>query len=115
MRDAAQLPTPTMATRTEPMGSPPLSDSSLSADIWLCGMSRVGTTVVRLSLDVDQPVEPRELALDGLDAVPVQLRGVPVGAAVRGAHRVEPLLKPRAPALEDREPDVEGGAREERE
>ena len=72
---------------------------------------------VSVRLGVDQLVEPADLALGGLLAVALQVGGVgvdPLAAAGRGlADRVEPLLEPRAAALEDAQAHVALGAGEE--
>ena len=123
IREVAQLPTPTIATRTEPIGLPFLSASSvlrpvagLAGGCWRC---RGCVGAAGAALGVDQVGEPPHLALDRLDAVPLELRGVPVDLLL--GHRqlaldpVEPLLEPGAPALEDPQPDLHVGASEERE
>ena len=72
-----------------------------------------------LALALDQLVEPADLALDGLEPVPLQLEGVAVdplaGAGQRRAEAVEALLEPRPAALEDAQPGGGVGAGEERE
>ena len=68
------------------------------------------------ALGVDQPVEPADLALDLLEAVPLQLEGVLVHAlagAGEDARTFEPLVEPGAPALEDPQPGLGVGLREE--
>ena len=70
---------------------------------------------VCVALGVDEVGEPAHLALDGLDRVAAQLAEVAVVAAGGVALAVEALLEPRTTALEDAQPDVGAGAREERE
>src|SRR4051812_6721048 len=57
------------------------------------------------ALGADQVGQPPDLALDGLDAVPLELGGVAVdlglGALQLALHAREALLQPRATALED--------------
>ena len=78
-----------------------------------------GCRWVDVALAVDQLVEPAHLALDRLEAVPLQLEGVAVeplaGASERGAQAVAALLQAAAPPLEDAQPGVRLGAAEERE
>ena len=80
-----------------------------------CGRGRRGG--VTPPLVVDQLGEPAHLALDGLQAVPLQLEGVAVeplaGARERGAEAVDALLEPRPAALEDAQPGGGVGAPEE--
>src|SRR5215469_16261449 len=75
--------------------------------------------VVSLPLGRDQFVQPADLALDRLQAVPLQLEGVAVdplpGPGQAGPERLDPLFKPAAPALQNPEPDLSRGQAEERE
>ena len=133
------MPTPTIATRTEPIGIPSLSDFCLTAvrravHFWpltsggwttaarprsgwpLAGGAGV---VLAAALGVDEVREPPHLALDRLDAVALELHGVAVDLLL--GHRqlaldpLEALLETGAPALEDAQPDLHVGAAEERE
>src|SRR4051794_39783431 len=71
----------------------------------------LGAGVVLLA--VDQLGEPADLAVDGVQAVPLQLEGVAVELLLGAAQRVhQPVALPldRAPAtLEDAQPHVGGG------
>src|SRR6478736_4224707 len=83
---------------------------------WWCWSVMRGGRGRRVSavaaLGPDQVREPPHLALDGLDAVALELGGV---AVELGLHAGEPLLQPRAATLEDVEPDLHVGGGEERE
>src|SRR5436190_23295172 len=102
MRDVAQLPTPTMATRIDPM--PDLPSSAVCLRRFRrrrhsrCtsgggfGVARPARAVVRAPFCVDQVGEPADLALHGLDGVPPQLAQVAVVAARGVPLPVEALL-----------------------
>src|SRR3954451_11693302 len=134
-REEAQLPTPTIATRTEPIRlSPRRLHCSLKLDPWLdpCLVSRVGrgrrcrrprirpgVLLVVPALGVDQLREPPDLPLDGLHAVPLELHGVavhlPLGALELVLHPVEALLQAAATPFQDAQPRLDVRAAEERE
>src|SRR5512134_1499478 len=115
MSDVAQLPTPTIATRTEPIG---LSLTSLGirgdgAPV-SCAVCCVLVVVVLVHggrragcgpLGLDELGEPPHLPLDGLHAVALELRGVAVHLLLRplelALHPLETLLQPGPTALED--------------
>ena len=73
----------------------------------------------RLPLRCDQLVEPADLPLHRLKAVPVQFERVAVQALPGPRHRrpdgVQPFLQPGPAALQDAQPDVRAGLAEERE
>src|SRR5262249_7683668 len=110
---AAQLPTPTMATRTEPMTGCSLLGGSLCG-----GVDR--SVRVRAALGGDELVEPPHLPLHGFQTVPLQFegvvvhpfRGAPSGARTEGVRAL--LQAPTAP-FEDAQPNGRVGAAEERE
>src|SRR6188472_3838847 len=124
MRDVAQLPTPTMATRIDPMPDLPSFTACLrrfgrrrhsrctSGGVF--GVARAGGPVVRTPFGVDEVGEPADLALHGLDRVTSQLAQVAVVAAGRVPLPLQALLEAAATALEDPEADVGAGPREER-
>src|SRR5262245_48506454 len=97
MSDVAQLPTPTMATR------------SFAISISLVGArarrGRLVLTAVGGSFVFNELVEPCDLAFHLLQAVALQFSGVRVVAialaARRCSHLVEPLGQAGAAALED--------------
>src|ERR1022692_750862 len=117
-----------MATRTEPITMllylplpttdnlrPLLGWSGVAA--WSVVPGPAARLSVRLPFPGDELVEPADLALDRLQPVTLQLKGVAVdplpGPGQPGAERIDPLLKPAAPALKDPEPDVRPGLAEE--
>src|SRR6478672_9273177 len=124
MREVAQLPTPTIATRTEPIGrSFPrslLAESLLvvgrgagwSGDGWVGG-------VPVAALGVDEVRQPADLPLYRLDAVALELRGVPVdlllGQRELVLDAVQTLLEAGTAPFEHAQPDLHVGATEERE
>src|SRR6478672_2352415 len=124
MREVAQLPTPTIATRTEPIGrSFPrslLAESLLvvgrgagwSGDGWVGG-------VPVAALGVDEVRQPADLPLHRLDAVALELRGVRVdlllGQRELVLDAVQTLLEAGAAPFEHAQPDLHVGATEERE
>src|SRR5262249_7585057 len=79
--------------------------------------ARVRRLIASQPLRGDQLVQPAHLALDRLQAVPLELQGVPVhplpGARQPGAEGLDPLFQPAAPALQDPEPDIRPGLAEE--
>src|SRR4051794_4973490 len=116
--DAAQLPTPTIATRTEPIAV----FSSLVETKGNC--SDVLRRPARSRRDAvpfggDQLVEPSHLALHRLEPMLLELHRVAVellpGATERARDLLSSFLEPGAPALEDLQPDVGVGLREESE
>src|SRR4029079_9943224 len=113
MRDVAQLPTPTMATRIDPMPDLPSFTACLRrfsrrrhsrcTSGGGFGVIRAGGPVVRAPFGVDEVGEPADLALHGLDGVASQLAQVAVAAAARVPLPLQALLEAAAPALEDPE------------
>ena len=103
--DAAQLPTPTMATRTEPMRVLLLADCRRGRGR---GRSAGGSTVLdgggaRARSLVDQLVEPADLALDRLEAVLAAARGCSCRAA-RGCGPGRPRRPSRRSSSRRRRP-----------
>src|SRR3954451_11359234 len=84
-----------------------------------CGLFARGLSPGVVLLAVDQLGEPADLAVHGVQTVPLQLEGVAVELLLGAPQRVhEPVALPldRAPpALEDAQPDVGRGVPEERE
>src|SRR5690349_11218682 len=129
MRDVAQLPTPTIPTRTEPMGLSLSVLGLLAAGRWcwsdrVLGAGAVGGPVGSAGMLVatfgpDEVGEPADLALHGLDAVALELPGVAVDLGLRAGQLVldpgEALLEPRAAPLQDTQADLHVGGGEERE
>src|SRR5689334_2876525 len=123
MSDVAQFPTPTMATRTEPIRLPSFPVFRSLRD--RPGAARDGLRVVgglRLPVDpfvVDELGQPAHLVLDRLQPVALELERVAVEplarAGERAAHAVEALLQPTAATLEDAQPVLRADRAEERE
>src|SRR5260221_4019804 len=110
-----------MATRTEPIPMCSFSYSQQALRLIQLAAVSVGVVMcvghvlarglrVRAPLGSDQLVQPADFALYRLQSVPLQLEGVAVdalpGPCEARAERLDPLLKPAAPAFPDPEPDV---------
>ena len=116
------MPTPTIATRTEPIGIPSscfclVAVSSVADRSFGRGAGEPVADGSAGALGVDQVGEPAHFALDRLDPVPLQLGGVPVdfllGHRQLVLHPVEPLLEPGTASLEHPQPDLHVGPAEE--
>src|SRR5688572_10095956 len=124
MRDVAQLPTPTMATRIDPMPDLPSFTACLRrfgrrrhsrCTPGVFGVAGAGGPVVRTPFGVDEVGTAADLARHVLERVPAHGAQVAVGAAGRVPLSLQALLEAAATALEDPETGVGAGPGEERE